>query len=478
MIYDVAVIGAGIIGALTARELARYKLNAVLIEKCNDVAMGTTKANSAIVHAGFDAAPGSNKAIFNVKGAELMPSVTAELGVPYSNNGSLVVAFSEDEMPELENLLKRGIENGVKELRILSAEELFELEPNISKQAVAALHAPTAGIVCPYEFAIAATENAVSNGIEFMRNCEVQAVEKAEYCSVLKTTQGDIKARVVVNAAGVFADDIARMFGDDGISIIARKGEYYLFDKAKGHVVFHTVFQCPTPMGKGVLVTPTVDGNLLIGPTALDIEDKNDTSTTYPGLMDVLNKAHKSVPEIINTRDVITAFSGLRAHSKTHDFIIGFSEKAPSLYNLAGIESPGLSAAPAIAVHAAEEIVKKLGISDLNESFNPVRERPIRFRYLDDEEMAELIKKDPRYGHIICRCETITEGEIVEAIHAPAGARDIDGVKRRTRAGMGRCQGGFCSSKVLEILSRELNIPYEEVTKAGGESRILFGRTK
>ena len=478
MIYDVAVIGAGIIGALTARELAKYKLSAVLIEKCNDVAMGTTKANSAIVHAGFDAVPGTKKAIFNVLGAERMPKVTSELSVPYRNNGSLVVAFSEEELPELQNLLERGIKNGVKDLKILSKEELLELEPNISPEAVAALHAPTAGIVCPYEFAIAATENAVTNGVEFIRNCEVKDVEVHDDYTTLITNTGDIKAKVVVNAAGVFSDDIARMFGDDTINIVARKGEYYLFDKAVGHVVFHTVFQCPTPMGKGVLVTPTVDGNLLIGPTAVDIEDKNDTSTTYEGLMEVLNKAHKSVPTIINTRDAITQFSGLRAHAKSGDFIIGFSEKAPSLYNLAGIESPGLSAAPAIAVHAAQEVANKLGLTELKEDYNPIRPQPIRFRYLDDEEMAELIKQDPRYGRIICRCETITEGEIVEAIHAPAGARDIDGVKRRTRAGMGRCQGGFCSSKVLEILARELNIPYEEVTKEGGNSRILYGRTK
>lgn len=476
MKYDVVVVGAGVVGALIARELSKYDIRVALVDKCNDVAMGTTKANSAIVHGGFDAANGTLKAKLNVRGTELMPKICADMSVPYRNNGSLVLAFSEEEMEHVHTLYERGVKNGVPKLSVLDKEQVKALEPHISDEIVGALLSETAGIVCPYELTIAAAEIAVTNGVEFIRNCAVESIETADGGFVLSTTQGEITAKYVVNAAGIHSDDIARMIGDDSISLVARKGEYYLLDKSFGYMADHTIFQCPNKMGKGVLVTPTVDGNLLVGPSALDVDDKEDVDTTPEGLDFIVEKAKKSVPTL-NIRGAITSFAGMRAHPVTDDFMIGFSEKNDCFLNVAGIESPGLSAAPAIAEMVAGLLKEK---ADLYEKKDYVltRKAPIRFRHMTKSEREALIAKNKAYGRIICRCETITEGEILDAIHAPAGARDVDGVKRRTRAGMGRCQGGFCGSKVVEILSRELNVPMNEITKFGGESKILFEKTK
>lgn len=476
MKYDVAVVGAGVVGALISRELSKYDIRVALLEKCNDVAMGTTKANSAIVHGGFDAANGTLKAKLNVRGTELMPKLCADMAVPYRNNGSLVLAFSEEEMEHVRTLYERGVKNGVPKLSVLDKAQVKALEPHVSDEVVGALLSETAGIVCPYELTIAATEVAVTNGVEFIRNCAVEAIKVTADGFLLATTQGEIPAKYVVNAAGIHTDDIARMIGDDSISLVARKGEYYLLDKSFGFMADHTIFQCPNKMGKGVLVTPTVDGNLLIGPSALDVEDKEDVDTTPQGLEFIVEKAKKSVPTL-NIRGAITSFAGMRAHPVTDDFIIGFSAKNDCFLNVAGIESPGLSAAPAIAEMVAGLLKEK---ADWQEKKGCVltRKAPVRFRHMTKSEREALIAKNKAYGRIICRCETITEGEILDAIHAPAGARDVDGVKRRTRAGMGRCQGGFCGSKVVEILSRELNMPMNEITKFGGNSKILFEKTK
>lgn len=476
MKYDVAVVGAGVVGALISRELSKYDIRVALLEKCNDVAMGTTKANSAIVHGGFDAANGTLKAKLNVRGTELMPKLCADMAVPYRNNGSLVLAFSEEEMEHVRTLYERGVKNGVPKLSVLDKAQVKALEPHVSDEVVGALLSETAGIVCPYELTIAATEVAVTNGVEFIRNCAVEAIQVTADGFLLATTQGEISAKYVVNAAGIHTDDIARMIGDDSISLVARKGEYYLLDKSFGFMADHTIFQCPNKMGKGVLVTPTVDGNLLIGPSALDVEDKEDVDTTPQGLEFIVEKAKKSVPTL-NIRGAITSFAGMRAHPVTDDFIIGFSAKNDCFLNVAGIESPGLSAAPAIAEMVAGLLKEK---ADWQEKKDCVltRKAPVRFRHMTKSEREALIAKNKAYGRIICRCETITEGEILDAIHAPAGARDVDGVKRRTRAGMGRCQGGFCGSKVVEILSRELNMPMNEITKFGGNSKILFEKTK
>jgi glycerol-3-phosphate dehydrogenase len=475
--YDVAIIGAGVIGTLVARELSRYALRVALLERHNDVAQGTTKANSAIVHAGFDAKPGSRKAKMNVAGNRKMPELCQTLHVPFHRNGSLVVAFTPEEMPELEALLARGQANGVPELRLLSPAELHALEPNVNPDAVGALYAPTGGIISPFELAIAAAECALRNGVELYRNFAVEQITQTAEGFLLASPNGQLAASLVVNAAGVHSDDVARMIGDDSFRILPRRGEYLLLDSARGGVVTATIFQCPSKMGKGVLITPTVHGNVLIGPSAEDIDEKDDLSTTDPGLRGIQEAVHKSVPGFA-IRDVITSFTGIRAHCDQDEFILGASQVNPRMIHAAGIESPGLSAAPAIAEYIAALVYNAADAPGSKGNWIPGRPEPVRLREMTTEQRRAAIAQNPAYGRIVCRCETVSEGEILEAIHAPAGARDVDGVKRRTRAGMGRCQGGFCGTKVLEILARELDAPPESITKSGGESAILLEKTK
>ncbi|MGN0485922.1 MAG: NAD(P)/FAD-dependent oxidoreductase [Acutalibacteraceae bacterium] len=481
MQYDVAVIGAGVCGAMITRELSKLDLNLVMLEKCNDIAMGTSKANSAIVHAGFDAESGSLKAKLNVQGASLMAYYCNKLSVPYKNIGSLVIAFSWDDMQTLETLFERGFSNGVPNMEIISQEQLREMEPYISPEAVGALWAPTAGVVSPYELAIAATENAIVNGARVKRNSGVFDIEYKNEMFFLSTASGVIKAKYVINCAGVFADQIAKMIGDDSFKIIPRKGEYYLLDKTEKKMVNHVLFQCPSSMGKGILVTPTAHGNVLMGPTAIDLDfdSKLDVDTTIEGL-DAVKGAMKKVIPGLTTRNAITSFAGLRAHidGDNSDFVIARSKANDRFINVAGIESPGLTAAPAIARYVGEIFREMAPEYQRKEHFASRRAAPVRVSELSLQERAELIKKDSRYGRIICRCEGITEGEIIDAIKAPCGARDVDGVKRRTRAGMGRCQSGFCGSKVVEILARELDLPMNQVTKFGNRSKIVFNKTK
>ena len=479
MKYDVAVIGAGVIGSLTARALSRYQLNVVLLEATNDVAMGSSKANSGIVHAGFDAIPGTMKAKFNVRGTAMMAEVCKKLNVPYKNNGSLVVAFSDEEMNTVRGLYERGLQNHVPQMEILDKEALKALEPNLSDEAVGALYAKSAGIVCPYELTIAATENAVSNGAEFRRNFRVNGLDFADGRFLVTAESGEsLEATLVINAAGVYSDRISALAGDDSVQITVRRGEYFILDKTVGDMVSATIFQCPTEMGKGVLVSPTVDGNLLIGPTSTeDCSNKDDTATTLRGLRTVKTFAVKSCPDV-STRFAITSFSGLRAHPVGNDFVLGPSKVNAQFIQAAGIESPGLSASPAIAEYLADVVCKYFDSPAEKPDSSDCRPDTFRFRHATDQERAEAIKKNPAYGRIVCRCESITEGEILDAIHAPAGARDVDGVKRRTRAGMGRCQGGFCGSKVVELLAKELGCSMNEITKFGDGSKILFERTK
>ncbi len=477
MCYDVAIIGAGVIGALTARELAKYNLKSVLVEATNDVAMGASKANSGIVHAGFDAKTGTLKAQLNVKGCAMMEGLCKDLSVPYKKNGSLVVAFSEEEMETIKELYNRGIANGVPELSILTKEELKAIEPNLSAEACGALDAESAGIVCPYELTIAATENAVVNGVDFRRNFRVNEISFDDGVFTVKSDDGEIKTRYIVDAAGAHSDEIARLIGDESVNLVMRRGEYFILDKSVGNMVSHTIFQCPSKMGKGILVSPTVDGNLLVGPTAEDIDDKTDKSTTLNGFRTIKTFSVKSCPAV-STRNAITSFTGLRAHPVNDDFILGPSKVNAQFIHASGIESPGLTSAPAIAEYLTDIIVDAIGNVAENDAFNGIREDVFRFRHATDEEKAAAIARNPAYGRIVCRCETITEGEIIDAIKAPAGARDVDGVKRRTRAGMGRCQGGFCGSKVVEILARELGCEINEITKFGDGSNILFDKTK
>ncbi len=477
MCYDVAVVGAGVIGALTARELSKYNLRTVLLEATNDVAMGASKANSGIVHAGFDAKPGTMKAELNVKGCAMMGELCKNLSVPYKKNGSLVVAFSEEEMSTVKELYERGIANGVPELKILNKEELKALEPNLSDEVFGALDAESAGIVCPYELTIAATENAVTNGVDFKRNFKVSEISFNNGVFEIRAGEEIVTSRYIINAAGAHSDEIAEMIGDKSVELIIRRGEYFILDKAVGNTVSHTIFQCPTKMGKGILVSPTVDNNLLIGPTADDIDEKDNTATTAEGLANIKKYAVKSCPSV-STRNAITSFTGLRAHPVNDDFILGPSDVNKQFIHASGIESPGLTSAPAIAEYLVNIIINDIGNVSENSDFNGLREDVFRFRHATDEERADAIAKNPAYGRIVCRCETITEGEIIDAIRAPAGARDVDGVKRRTRAGMGRCQGGFCGSKVVEILARELGLSLNEITKFGNDSKILFENTK
>lgn len=475
---DIVIIGAGVVGCSIARELSKYDLNITVVEKEEDVACGTSKANSAIVHAGFDAAPGTWKAKLNVKGNKLFPALCEELDVPFVINGSLVVAVSEEEEKALEDLLERGRTNGVERLRIIGRDELLDLEPNLSPNVRAALDAPTGALVCPYELTIALAENANQNGVKFWLNAPVTGIEVLEDKSMLvKTPKGTIQTKYVINAAGLFADEISKMAGAEEYTITPRKGEYLIFDKQFGDLVKRAIFPTPTKISKGILVCPTVDGNVFIGPNSNNIEDKNDTSVGAPGIEEIITGGRKLVPNL-PLKNVITSFAGLRAVSNTNDFIIEASKLVKGFINVGGIQSPGLSSAPAIAL-MVKDILEEEGLA-LKEkpNFIPHRPKKVRFRELDNQQRKKLIEENPAYGHVICRCETITEAEIVDAIRRPVGARSIDAVKRRTRAGMGRCQGGFCSPRVLEILQRELGIDPLEVTKKGPGSNILVGYIK
>lgn len=473
--YDVAVIGCGVVGAMIARTLSAYRLKICVLEKESDIAMGSTKANSAIVHAGFDAEPGSLKAKLNVRGSEVMEKVTRELGVSYKRNGSLVIGFDQDDRKTLHELLARGTKNGVKDLRIVEGRELFELEPGLSPKVCCALYAPTGGIICPYELTLAAMGNAMDNGAELKYSFDVCSIERGDDSFSINSPSESIKARFVVNCAGIYADKIAAMAGDTGFSITPRRGEYILLDKECGAAVSHTIFRTPSPMGKGILVSPTVDGNLLTGPTSENISDKDDKSTTTGGLGRVMREAAQNVPSV-NFGKAITSFCGLRAVGNKGDFII--NSPLPGFVNAAGIESPGLSASPAIAAEVAK-LLEETGLELVPDmAYNPHRKPMHWFRNASAEEKNEVIKNNPSYGKIVCRCEVVTEGEIVEAIRTNPRPTDMDGVKRRTRAQMGRCQGGFCSPYIMKLLSRELGIPMESVTKNGGSSTLLTGKIK
>ena len=473
--FDCVVIGAGVVGGLVARELTKYQLSVCIVDAASDVAMGATRANSAIVHAGYDAKEGTLKAKLNVQGSEMMESVCSELGVKYKRNGSLVVGFNADDAQTLHSLIERGHKNGVKGLSFLERDELLALEPNIGSEVTCALRAETGAIVCPYELCMAAVGNAMDNGAQLKLGFEVRKIEEADGVYKISSAAESVEAKVVINCAGVHSDDVARLVGDESFSVRPRRGEYMLLDKECGDLVGHTVFRCPSKMGKGVLVTPTVDGNLLLGPTAEDIDDKSDTSTTAEGLARVAELAKKQVNGI-NLGKVITSFTGLRATGSTGDFII--NSPRHGFINCAGVESPGLTSAPAIATYVTD-LLKKDGFKlDENEAFNGYRRPSHYFRELSLEEKNELIKQNPDYAQVICRCETVTAGEIIEAIRTNPRPTDVDGVKRRTRATMGRCQGGFCTPYIVEILAEELGIPVTEVTKSGAGSYINVAKTE
>ncbi len=494
MRYHVAIIGAGVIGGMLARELSRYDLSVCLLEKENDVSMGASRANSGIIHGGYDPEPGTLKAKLNTAGVPLLYEAARELNVHFQNNGSLVCGFSEAEDQAVEVLYRRGLENGIDSVKILSGDEARDLEPNLSAQVTSALYVPNAGIICPYGLTVAAVGNAMDNGVVLKRNFEVKAIsvianQSADWCGNLQSLAAKgrnafavtsaageaVECTYLVNCAGAYSDAIAEMAGDGFFSIIPRAGEYMLLDKAEGARVRHTIFQVPTAEGKGILVTPTVDGNLLAGPTANQVASPAGTETTPEGLTQVARLAAKSVPSV-NFRQVITSFCGVRSSEKNGDFIIRASEKVKNLIHVAAIDSPGLTASVAIAKMAVDILQAQGLLLEPKADWNGHRENTRAFREMSDEEKDAYIKAHPAYGKFVCRCETVSEGEIRDAIRRNPPAYDLDGVKRRTRGGMGRCQGGFCSPTVMKLIAGEQGMKMEDVTKSGPGSALLTGK--
>lgn len=470
---DVLVIGAGVVGAALTRELSRYELDLLLVEKEVDVAFGTSKANSGIVHSGIHDRPDTLKGRLSVRGCRLFPELAAQLGFLYKQNGAVVVARSQVEMAGLEELSRNGRAQGIKDLTFLNQEELRKIEPNLAPELVGGVLIPSGGIVVPFDLVFALTENATANGAQLMVNTEVLGIKVERPGFVVQTNRGLVRAKIIVNAAGLSGDKVAAMIGDNSIRLQARKGEEYLFDRKLEGLVQRTVFPLPSAVSKGILVIPTVDGNIMIGPTAHRVETY-DLSTSLPGWKEIYSEARKLVPTL-TTADLITAFAGLRAVGTSGDFMIAPSSVSPCFINAAGIESPGLTAAPAIAEYIVE-LIKETGL-DLHpkRAFKPDR-TVVRLRDLNPEAQAELMQSDPAYGRIVCRCEMVSEGEIREA--ARRGATTLDGVKLRTRTGMGRCQGGFCTPKVIRILSDELGVPPEQISKNGTGSELLCGRLR
>ena len=472
MQFDILIIGAGVTGCSVARALSQYEGSIGVLERGFDVAEGASKANSGIVHAGFDAKPGTLKAKLNVEGARMYPALCRELGVPYAQPGGLVIGFTPEDRQVLEKLLNQGVENGVEGVRLLDRAEVLEMEPNTNPEVTCALYAPTSGLTSPYEMTFALADHAAVNGVQFLLGEEVIGVERTgEGLWQVNTAAGQHTCKILINCAGAGSARIHNMMSEEKLSIIPRRGQYYLLDRSERLPFQMTMFQCPTKMGKGVLVSPTVHGNLLLGPSAEDIENEKYVSTTAEGLAFVLEKCRLTWPKA-TVRGTITNFSGIRAHEEHGDFVIG--AVAENAYETVGIESPGLSAAPAIAKMLTEMIVQEQGLRE-KETFvcAPVRKKP--FYEMTVEERAEAVRENPLYGNLVCRCELVTEAEIREAIRRPVGARSVDGVKRRTRSGMGRCQGGFCSPRVTELLAEELGIPLTQVTKNGGNSYLLTG---
>ena len=461
--YDILIIGAGVSGCACARELSRYDAKILVIDKEEDVCCGTSKANSAIVHAGYDCAPGTLMAKLNVEGNALMGRLAEDLDIPFRRNGSLVICFAEEERPGLEKLLAQGHANGVPDLRIVEHDELLKMEPNLSDDVVAALYAPTGGIVCPFTLTIALAENAAANGVEFRFHTAAQDIRKEDGYFVVETSQGPIETKTVVNAAGVYADRFHNLFAAKKLHITPRRGDYCLLDKTTHGFVDKTIFPLPGKFGKGILVTPTIHGNTMVGPTAIDVDDPEATNTTAAGIEALTAQGVRSVKNL-PMNQVITSFAGLRAHEDGHEFVIGELTEAPGFFDCAGIESPGLTSSPAIGKMVAELVSAKLALTK-KDGFIGTRKGILDPRALSHDDYAALAKENPAYGNVICRCETITEGEILDAIRRPLGARSMDGVKRRTRAGMGRCQGGFCAPRIMELLARELDIPLTAVTK-------------
>ena len=474
--YDVIILGCGVVGAAAAYQLARYPLRVAVLEAQNDVANGTTKANSAIIHAGYDPEPGTLMAKLNVEGNAMAGDICQKLNVPFARVGSLVLAFDQPDLATLRTLYDRGITNGVPGLELWDAQQVHQREPNLNPRVMGALYAPTAGIVDPWQYALAMAEVAVTNGVELHRSAPVTAISPMEGGYAVTTPKGVFQGRYVFNAAGVFADQVHKLLEPVDYRITPNRGEYYLMDKSQHEQVSHVVFQCPNQTSKGVLVAPTIHGNLIVGPNAQPVEDRLDLGNTAQGLDFVRTQAQRSVPGL-NFRENIRNFAGLRANSTRRDFILEESANHPGFFDLAGIKSPGLASAAAIGKWACERILEKEPGLEPREDFVDQRTHVV-FHTLSPQEKNALIAQDPRYGRVICRCETVTEGEIVAALHSPIPPYTINGVKRRCNAGMGRCQGGFCGPRVQAILARELGLDPCAVLLDQEGTYVLTGETK
>ncbi|MBE6427089.1 MAG: NAD(P)/FAD-dependent oxidoreductase [Planctomycetaceae bacterium] len=470
---DLIIIGAGAIGSAAARTLAQYELDILVLEKESDVGEVTSSANSAIVHSGYDPVPGSEKAAMNVRGNLLYDQMCEELDIDMRKIGSLTIATNDEEVEILRGLEERGRQNGVP-VQMLSREETLALEPNLTPEVKLALLAPTAGIVNTFELCVALMENAMDNGVKLNLNEAVTGIRAIEGGYEVTTNRAVYQTRAVVNAAGLFSDEINNFVNPVKYEIQPRKGEYFVLDHFDPDFIRHTIFTVPSSKGKGILVSPTTHGNYILGPSAEFVEEKDDYSTDGETLAQVLATAKKLVPSI-PMNQVIREFSGLRAVEKSGHFII--EESLPGFVNLVGIQSPGLTSCPAIA----EEVVKFLSNTmemKKKEDFNPRRRPMVRLNRMTPEERAEFVKKNPKFGNIICRCEMVSEGEVLDCIHRNCGAATIRGVKRRVRPGMGKCQGGFCQPRIIKILARELGIKNEDVRMKSPGSFILMGETK
>ena len=466
--YDVIIVGAGVIGCSIARELSRYKGRILLIEKENDVSNGASKANSGIVHGGYDAKHGSLKGYFSRKGNRMFEQLNQELNFGYLECGSMVLAYNEEDLDVLRGLMENGIKNGLDDLRILEHDEILEMEPHVNPDVKYALYCPTAGVTSPYEYTIALAENAVQNGVSLKLNHEVTKLEKDNDGFKVGTSEGDYFGRYVINAAGLTSDMIPKMLGLDEFSIHPRRGEYLLLNKSQGHLANGVLFQTPSDKGKGILVTRTFHGNLMLGPNAQEVDDVEAVGTSLDALVYIVNTARQSVKDF-DVKYTLTSFAGLRASSSRHDFIIEEST-IKGFINVAGIESPGITSSPAIAVHVTGLLEKSGYMLEENEAFDPYR-KPIIIPK-DDSFQGKIDDPDPK-KNIICRCELVTEAEIVDSLHRGIDIDHIDGVKRRTRSTMGACQGNFCTPRVKKIIAREMNIEESEVTARGKGSLSL-----
>lgn len=473
---DVIIIGAGVVGCAIAYELSRYQADILVLEKEEDVCSGTSKANSGIAHGGYDAVPGSAKAAYNILGLQLMEEKSKKLDFAYDKIGSLVLCQDKEQLPELEALYQQGLQNGASGMQILSREEVLAMEPNVADTVEGALYCAEAGIINPFTMTIAYAEQANVNGVTFQFDQTVQAIEREDDHWKVVTSDQTYTAKIIVNAAGVHSDELNNQVNRQQYKIRPRKGEYLLLDNETKGLVSHVLFTLPTAAGKGVLVTPTTDGNILLGPTSEFIGNKDEVETSTVGLAAVRTLSAKMVPSIPFNK-VITSFTGLRAHEEEGDFVIGESEDREGFYNCIGIESPGLTAAPAIGVEIAGQIQAKMAFP-ANPNFIEERQGIRHTAFMTREEHQAMIEENADYGRIICRCEQVTEGEILDAIHRPIGAKSLDGLKRRTRATAGRCQGGFCTPYLIEILARELGVDPLSITKKNKKSPLLSGQTR